>query len=202
LVRFSIPIDIEPRTYKYKVGIQTESFNPEEAKWENHGIAWGKKELKIGIARHPGRDYQVFISHSNHEEDKQMIKTLATLLSNNGISYYIAEESPKYGEILWKKIKSKIISAHRVLILWTKHATKSGEVREELGIIVGVRRRFIPIIEKKVKPKGSLIGTECLHFDRDNYKHAFINLTKELIKFSLERAKRIKKIKPEEALPS
>lgn len=204
LVRFRIPIDPEPRTYKYRVGVHAESFAPEdeEAGFKDHGIVWGKKELEIEIARHPSRDYQVFISHSNYEEDQQMIKTLVTLLSNNGISYYIAEQSPKYGEILWKKVKSKIISADRVLILWTKHAAKSGDVREELGIIVGARKRFIPIIEKKVKPKGSLIGTEYILLNRDNYKDAFVNLTKELIKSSVEKAKRIKTVKPEEALPS
>lgn len=204
LVRFSIPIDLEPKIYEYRVGVQTESFPLENQKlqteWKNHGLVWGGKQLKIGVARHPSRDYQVFISHSNHEEDKDITKTLATLLSNNGISYFIAEESPKYGEILWKKIKRGIISADRAIILWTKHSAKSGDVREELGIIAGARKRFIPIIEKRVKPKGTIIGTEYISIDRQNYKGVLVNLTKELIKSSREKAKRVKKVKPEEGV--
>lgn len=202
LVEFSIPIDLEPKIYEYRVGVQTESFPLENQKlqteWKNHRLVWAGKQFKIGVARPPSRDYQIFISHSNHEEDKHITKTLATLLSNNGISYFIAEESPKYGEILWKKIKRGIISADRTIILWTKHSAKSGDVREELGIIAGARKRFIPIIEKRVKPKGTIIGTEYISIDRQNYKGVFVNLTEELIKFSREKAKRAKKVEPEE----
>lgn len=204
LVGFSIPIDLQPKIYKYRVGVQTESLPLENQKlqteWKNHGLVWGGKEHKIGVVRHPSRDYQVFISHSNHEEDKHITKTLATLLSNNGISYFIAEESPKYGEILWKKIKRGIISTDRAIILWTKYSAKSGDVREELGIIAGARKRFIPIIEKGVNPKGTIIGTEYISIDRQNYKGVFVNLTKELIKSSREKAKRVKKVKPEEGI--
>lgn len=205
VVKFRIPIDIEPRIYKRTTGVQTESEPEDEIsleEWEDHGIVWGNKEHEVEITRHPDRGFQVFISHSNHKEDKQLMKTLSDLLSNNGIGYFIAEEIPKYGEILWKKVKSGIISADRVLILWTKHAARSGDVREELGIIVGARKRFIPIIEKDVEQKGSLTGTESIRFDRDTYKEIFITLTEELIKFSVEKAKRAKKIKPEEELPS
>lgn len=206
VVKFRIPIDVEPRTYKYKVGVATESYTLKddefEAQWKDHGIVWGLKEYEIEIARHPDRGYQVFISHSNHTEDKPLVKMLATLLSNSGISSYIAEETPEYGENLWKKIKRAISSADRVIILWTKCAAKSGDVREELGITVGRKGpRFVPIIEKNVKPKGSLIGTEYISLDRDKCKDVFIKLTKDLIKFSEEKAKRTKKIKPEEELP-
>lgn len=202
VVRFTIPIDIEPGTYKYRIGVRTESWDETiEQKWIDHGIMWVTKEFEIEIVYHPDRKYQIFISHSNHKEDKQMVKSLDTLLANNGISCFIAEEIPKYGEILWKKIKSGIISADRVIILWTKHGAKSEDVREELGITVGARKRFIPIIEKKVKPKGSLIGTEHASLDRDNYKDVFVSLAKELIEFSEEKAKRTKKVKPEEEIP-
>lgn len=207
VVKFSIPINIEPKTYVYKVGILTESFEiePEEeafgGKWKDHGIVLGEKDHEIEITRHPDRDYQVFLSHSNHREDKGMIKTFSTLLSNNGIKCFIAEETKKYGRNLWQKIRSGIISSNRVLILWTKHGARSDDVREELGITIGARKPFIPIIEKKVKPKGSLIGTEYIPIDRDNYKGVFVDLTKDLIKFSEEKAKRKKELRPAEEIP-
>ncbi len=198
-VGFNIPIDLKPETYKYKLGVKIESYyqkNTEvEAEWEDHRTMWGDKEHKIEIARHPDRNYQIFVSHSNHPHDKEIMKTLTTLLSNNGIKCFIAEETPKYGEILWKKIQRGICTADRVIILWTKHAAKSGDVREELGITCGARKRLIPIIEKSVKPKGSLIGTEYVRLNRDKYKEIFVKLTEELIKFSEEKAKRRKKVR-------
>ncbi len=200
IVGFSIPVDLKPGTYKYRVGVQTESYRLKmtrvEAEWENHHIVWGDKERKIEITHHPDRDYQIFVSHSNHSLDKKIMKTLTTLLSNNGIKYFVAEETPKYGEILWKKIRRGIFTADRVIILWTKYAAKSGDVREELGVTLGARKRFIPVIEKNVKAKGSLIGTEYIRLNRDKDKDIFVKLTEELIKFSEEKAKRRKKRKP------
>jgi hypothetical protein len=205
LVGFFIPIDLEPGSYKYRMGVHTESYrlkrrNVKEG-WEDHKIAWAAKEYKIIIARHPERDYQVFVSHSNHPSDKSLMEILTTLLDNNGIKYFVAEETRRYGEILWRKIRRGICTADKVIIFWTKYAARSEDVREELGITVGARKRFIPIIEKGAKPKGSLIGTEYMRLNRDESKDTFTELTGELIKYSEEKAKRAKKRKPRIEVP-
>ena len=205
VVGFNIPIDLEARTYEYKVGVQTESKTADreefEKDWIDHGIVWGAKNPKVQIRKHTDRDFKVFFSHTNHDDDKKILKVLSNLLSNNGISYLIAEETPKYGEYLWRKIKSGINSADRVIILWTEHATESGDVREEIGITLGARKKFIPVIEEGVEKKGSLIGTEHIQFNRDHYGEVFNKLTDDLINFANEKAKRKKRVKPEESLP-
>ncbi|MGH7773995.1 MAG: toll/interleukin-1 receptor domain-containing protein [Candidatus Binatia bacterium] len=206
VVGFSIPINVDlgRKACKYKLGVLTES-KPEDgesaAEWKDHGIVWAAREFEVELVRHPDRNYMVFLSHSNHPDDKAIVERLAALLLNNGIKHFIAEKVPKYGEILWKKIKSAIMSADKVIILWTKHGAKSDEVREELGITVGARRKFIPIVERNVEPKGSLIGTEYVRIQRDNYEMVIVTLTEELIKSSVEKARRVKKVKPQVKVP-
>lgn len=205
VVGFNIPIGLGPRTYGYMLGVQTESKTADreesEEGWIDHGIVWGAKTYEVQIRKHTDRDFKVFVSHTNHDDDKKILKVLSNLLSNNGISYLIAEETPKYGEYLWRKIKSGINSADRVIILWTEHATESGAVREEIGITLGARKKFIPVIEEGVEKKGSLIGTEHIQFNRDHYGEVFNKLTEDLINFANEKAKRKKRVKPEESLP-
>jgi hypothetical protein len=194
-VGFHIPIDLEPGVYKYRVGVRTRSRDETtRAEWKDHGIVWASKEYELRIIPHVDRNYEVFFSHSNHSEDGDLVKALHSLLANNGIGCFIAEQTPKYGEILWKKIRSGIGSADRVLVLWTKHGAKSGDVREELGITVGARKRFIPIVEKGAKLEGSLIGTEYLRFERHSHRDVFVGLTENLIEFSSEKAKRLKEV--------
>jgi len=205
VVGFKIPIDLEPRTYEYTIGVQTESKTADreesEEVWIDHGIIWENKINKVQIREHTDRDFKVFVSHTNHEDDKKILNVLSNLLSNNGISYLIAEDTPKYGEYLWRKIKSEINSADRVIILWTEHATESGAVREEIGITIGARKKFIPVIEEGVEKKGSQIGTEHIQFNLDLYEEAFNKLIGDLITFANEKAKRKKGVKPEESLP-
>jgi len=203
-VEFGIPIDLNSGIYKYKLGVRTESLPDSdlfEEEWQDHGLIFGNKEHNIEIIRHPDRNYQVFVSHSNHTNDKEILKSLKNLLYNNGIKCFIAEEIPGYGEILWTKIRRGICTADRVIFLWTKHAAKSGDVREELGITLGARKRFIPIIEKRVKSQGSLIGTEYIRLNREKYSNIFVKLAEELIKFSEEKARRKKKPRREIETP-
>lgn len=203
-VGFVTPIGLKPGIYKYKLGVRTESLPDIDffaEGWQDHGLVFGNKEHNIEIIRHPSRNYQVFVSHSNHTNDKEMLKSLKILLYNNRIKCFIAEELPDYGEILWKKIRRGICTADKVIFLWTKHAAKSDDVREELGITLGARKRFIPIIEKNVKSKGSLIGTEYIRLNREKYSNIFVKLTEELIKFSEEKSKRKKKPRREIETP-
>jgi hypothetical protein len=194
-VGFRMPIELEPGAYKYRIGVRTRSRDETtRAEWKDHGLIWGAKDYEIRLVRHVDRNYEVFFSHSNHTEDGDLVKALHSLLANNGIGCFIAEQTPKYGEILWKKIRGGIEFADRVLVLWTKHGAKSGDVREELGITIGARKRFIPIVEKGAKLQGSLIGTEYLRFERNAHRGIFVGLTESLIGFSSEKAKRLKEV--------
>lgn len=193
-VEFFIPLNIKPGEHKYRIGIETKylEYNvPHKPVWIDHGIVYVKKMHYITISSHPGRKYNVFISHSNHHDDKILLKELTDLLQYNGIECFVAEEAHAYGENLWKKIREGIRKADRVIFLWTKHGAKSGDVREELGITVGSRRKFVPLIEKVIKPKGSLIGTEHCRFERAGFMQKIEGLTDTLIDLSDEKKRKI-----------
>lgn len=58
VVRFSIPIDVEPGIHKYRVGLQTESLDgTPDAEWKKHGTVWGAKEYGLEVGTSPDREY-------------------------------------------------------------------------------------------------------------------------------------------------
>lgn len=197
-ITFAIPVNapIGPGDYRYAVKLH--HWNSEARKWLGPKIMWGRETFPLTVVPHPDRGFTVFVSHSNDNSDAKVLTSLYTLLQNNGIKCFVAEKTPKYGECLWTKILRGIRASDRTIILWTKAGANSADIREEIGITVGTRRLFIPVVEKRVEPKGSLIGTEFIEFTKRNADRVFVELTRNLIRFAEEKAKRTKSIKPAE----
>lgn len=183
-LKFRIPIDVEIRSHTYKVGVNTEVLTNSE--WESKGTVLGEKTYHFLVSKHPRRDFKVFISHSNDSKDDQLIDTIHNLLDRCGVDAYIAEKRAEPGTLLWSKIEREIRTSDAMVVLWTKTGARSGDVREEIGIAVGLGRykQIVPIAE--VKLQGSLKGKEYASLDRDDPKKAIL----EAIKTVLEMAEK------------
>jgi len=93
-----------------------------------------------------------------------------------------AELAP--GEWLWSKIETEIRKSDSILVLWTKHGARSGDVREEIGIAVGVGKyeQIIPVVEGGEDLKGSRKGKEWAPLDRTDPKKGIIGAIEKILK--------------------
>ena len=196
-VEFSIPVDLKPGKQSYRLGVRMSSL--QMSGWQKHNIvrAVRGKGHDIKINKHPSRNYLIFVSHSNDQFDMKVVNALEDILDNNGIDIYIAEKRPKYGELLWVKIRRNLLKADRTIIIWTKSSSESGDVREEIGIATGARKKIIPVLEKDIPPKGSLIGVEAIpiRLERNNYLPPLKKLAEEVVEEAEEKSKRKKQRK-------
>jgi len=180
---FMIDIDAQPKAHTYKLGFRTEELIEEEWKGSKE-ISWSGKTFHMLIEKHPQRDYKVFISHSNHPDDKTLTDLTHDLLVNCGIEAYVAEKKGEPGEWLWSKIEREIRNSDSFLVLWTKQGAISGDVREEIGIAVGAGKyeQIVPVVEVGEDLKGSLKGKEWALLDRENQKKAITETIKNVLK--------------------
>lgn len=131
----------------------------------------------------PSRNAKIFISHSNSPEDESILATLNNQLVRAGFDSYIAERNPKLGNHLWEKIRQEIGIRDRMVVLCTQEGTKSGDVREEIGIAIGLNKKgkIIPIVENGVVAPGSLLGMEFSNLDRNNINESLIEAVNYII---------------------
>lgn len=129
------------------------------------------------------RNTKIFISHSNSSDDKIIVTKLNELLIRSGFTSYIAERNPKLGNHLWEKIHQEIDTCNRIVILCTTEGMKSGDVREEIGIAIGLGKKgkIIPIVENGVTVLGSLLGMEYGNLDRNNINECLIKTVNHII---------------------
>ena len=144
----------------------------ENDEWKNHE-AFDSHGDFIEVKPLPKLDYSVFVSHSNSTKDKKIVKECREAMKCCGISGYFAEDDSKPGGKLWNKIAAKIRSCDAFLVLWTEEGAKSGDIREEIGILVGTNKiqKLVPIVENGIHPLGSLksLGIEWIDYDPPNY---------------------------------
>jgi hypothetical protein len=125
---------------------------------------------------------RLFLSHSNSKNDLRLISTLKKLLRNCGMEVWLAEDKPRPGHPLWKKIQRLIRRSNYFVVFWTKNAAKSGDVREEIGISLGYGKRNKTAYFAEVPPKGSLRGTEYLPLNRRS-RVEFLNAVEKLVQW-------------------
>jgi len=152
-IEFTIPLGMPTGAQRYKVGAETKQFLNNEWKTDTHFVKKGKF---IEIQPLKPRDFKVFISHSNSENDKGLVDACKEALITCGVTGYFAEGDNKAGQILWDKILREITYSEVFLVLWTKDGAKSGDIREEIGMAIGRERKIVPIVEEGTIPQGSL----------------------------------------------
>ena len=130
--------------------------------------------------------FKVFISHSVHPDDTNILYTLANLLRQNGMDAYVAEWNPEYGNYLPDKIKNAINQSDVVIVILTNWSSRSAYVNQEIGYAED-RKLIIPLVEKGVEIKGFLVGKEYAEFDRMNYDTTLVNVTGFLKNMNIEK---------------
>lgn len=115
----------------------------------------------------PSQNKKIFISHSNFKRDKKVVSKLNDFLIKIGFTPYIAERDAQPGRHLWEKIHKELVECEKIIVLHTEDGTKSGDIREEIGIAIGLGKKdkIIPVVEAGFLPPGSLLGIEYITLD-------------------------------------
>jgi hypothetical protein len=168
---FEIPIDTKVGSHSLKIGVDIGALIDSE--WVKFGISFGKPSDHILVSKHPKRDFKVFVSHSNDPRDKRLLNLTENLLDCCGLDAYVAEK--KLDNIqLWSKIKREVWNSDSILLLWTKQAAKSADVREEIGIAVGMDKSDQIVSIAEVDLRGSLKGKEFVPLNRKKPRDAIL----------------------------
>jgi len=169
-VTFIVRLEASTGTHHYEPGVVYKLLT--ESGWElqGEGISYVEHGRHVMVTEAPRRDFEIFISHSNSVEDTRLLEKTIKSLDSCGVSTYVAERTPQPGYPLWQKIEAAIRRADAILILWTEKGSQSGDIREEIGIAIGAKRtkRIIPLVQKDLSTRGSLIGLEHVPLDIDN----------------------------------
>jgi hypothetical protein len=182
-VKFKIDLWANDWSNFFNVGIEYRDLQNGK-KWSQSKKHVQEPHDYILAIRHPSRNAKIFLSHSNLSEDKVVVTKLNNFLIRMGFTSYIAERNPKLGNHLWEKIRQEIDMCDRIVTLCTKEGAKSGDVREEMGIAIGLNKKgkIIPIVENGVTPPGSLLGMEYSDLDRDDINQSLIKTINYIIK--------------------
>lgn len=83
--------------------------------------------------------YQVFVAHTEAEEDKPLIGQCINWLETNNIEYYLAELSLEPDKPLPVKIENAIKTSDCVLLIQTKKGALSTWVQQEAALARSAR---------------------------------------------------------------
>lgn len=172
-IKFEVPIDIALGAHLCLIGVRMEAFQGSVG-WVDCGIVPTSKPYFIEVQQPPLKNFSIFISHST--ADLSLVSTLSDWLRRCGISAYVAEVSPEYGEKLSQKVARAIDSCDCVIAILTQSGTKSQWVSWELGYARKAGKPIIPIVEKgtDVKPFIPLADLEYITLDRLNPYNAIV----------------------------
>lgn len=197
-LRFRIELNAPIGVTHYKLGVKYRELT--KTGWIDKGLTWGWKGDHVMIKAAAERNFMVFISHSNHTEDASLLKECQQSLEKCGFKPYVAEASPEPGYPLWQKIHRNILSADALLVLWTKWATASGDIREEVGIAVGRSKlpRIIPLVETGTDVRGSLKWVEYISLDRSDTNAAISKAITQILNWARKKEEKHPRLKTEE----
>jgi len=196
---FTVDIGVCLGSHNYKPGVSYKLL--EDDKWIPYEEVYVKRGEFIEIQRLPIKDFRVFVSHSNASTDTSLVKACKDAMKTCGLTCYFAEDDSRPGIKLWDKIAREIILSDAFLVLWTKGAAKSGDVREEIGIATGAQKhdRIVPLVEAGIEVSGSLKsrGIEWVNYDPPNHTKALSEALAALMEWAKE--KETKKVRRERA---
>ena len=152
-IEITIPLGMPTGAQRYTTGVETKQFI--KNKWETDSGFAGKGKF-IEIQPLKPKDFKVFISHSNSDNDKKFVESCKDALITCGLTGYFAEADNKAGQILWDKILREITYSDVFLVLYTEDGSNSGDIREEIGIALGRNKIIVPIVQEGIEPHGSL----------------------------------------------
>lgn len=120
--------------------------------------------------------YQVFLSHSMGEADRDLVAQLAGVIQSHGVECYIASRDYQLGHYLPEKIAANLRSSDSLVVLLTNGGAHRDWVNQEIGFAQGLKKLVIPVVEVGVEPTGFLAGIEHLQLDRVDPAHGLQEL--------------------------
>src|SRR5438067_988947 len=106
----------------------------------------------------------VFIIHSHHDQDRELVRDVARRLREAGVKTYVDFDKVSYT----KSVRGRIRAADAVLFLLTPSALQADSPMIELGFAEGLERLIVPV-SAGVKPRdvpAPLRGYRVVPFDR------------------------------------
>jgi len=199
-IHFSIELSAPKGSHKYKIGMEYQLLENDE--WKKYI----EKETAgdfIEIKSLPQKDYTVFVSHSNSESDKIIVKECSDAMKSCGITGYFSEEDIQPGGIVWNKITNNIKNSDAFLLLWTQDAANSGDVREEIGLAIGndKKEKIVAIVQKGIDVKGSIksLGKEWIDYMSPDHTHSLQAALQTIMEWA--REKEVEKSKIQNLVP-
>jgi len=98
---------------------------------------------------------KAFISYSS--KDMPIVEQIRKTLEASDIDVFVAEDSIKPGEILKDSIIKNIKESDMFVLLWSKNATDSDYVKQEIGAALGVNKLIVPFVLNKGIPLPEFI---------------------------------------------
>lgn len=195
-IRFTIDLGVPIGSHNYKSGVSYKLLENEN--WVSHEHTYVSRGDFIEIKRLPPKDFKVFVSHSNKPSDANFIRACKEAMRACGLTGYFAEDDIKPGIKLWDKIAREIILSDAFLVLWTKSAGESGDVREEIGMAVGAKKqdRIVPVVEVGIDVYGFLksSGIEWVNYEPPNHTNALSVALETIMAWAVEKeAKKVRR---------
>jgi hypothetical protein len=198
-VPFTIDLGAPTGSQHYNPGINYVLLK--ENKWVDYNNYYDSAGDYIEIEPLPQKGYKVFVSHSNQSDDKNLLSACKKAMKSCGLTGYFAEDSPQPGYRLWDKIAREIHSSDAMLVLWTKQASESGDVREEIGMAVNSVKleKIVTIVEKGLEVKGSLRHqeNEWVIYETPNHTKALSEALKIFMTWAKEKEIKTPQLQPE-----
>lgn len=200
-VGFTVKLEASDGAHLYKSGVVYKVLT--KSGWELRGkdmtdLTYVQRGKHVMISEAPEHDFEVFLSHSNADEDKRLLDKCIASFNRCGINMYVAERSPEPGYPLWQKIEAAIRRADAILILWTESGSQSGDIREEIGIAIGAKKskRIIPLVQTGLTTQGSLAGLEHVPLDIDDPLEALTTVVSRTLEWADKKERGKPKVEP------
>ena len=118
--------------------------------------------------------YYVFLSHA--KEDGNFAERVFDILDRMGISCFIYEFFPEYGEYIPEIIKKNIKGCKTFVVLLTQNGVQSQIVNQEIGMAFALNKVIIPIVERGVETKGFVELRQRIDYDGNKQEEAISSL--------------------------
>lgn len=131
--------------------------------------------------------FKVFVSHSS--KDRAWVELIRDETQGFDVDVYLHEYDAQPGGRLSDKLQAAIRRCDALVVLFTKNATSSTYVQQEIGYALGQKKVVVPLLEKGVADRelAMLIGNEWIPFDPAAPFDAINELTAFLAKKSDEQ---------------
>jgi len=93
-------------------------------------------------------DYQVFISYSHVDADREWVRAFADSLRKHGVTVWLDEYQVQPGESLREALESGLRGSDVIVFVMTPASVKRANLFFEIGAAVGMGKRVVGIVSR------------------------------------------------------